>query len=60
MKVSLLTINGLVPTYAYNSKTVWSSYIKFWLQFKVNKLVVCTKFPRNKSRDFDFKTQKLP
>ena len=45
-------------TFAYNSKTVESSYMKFWQQFEINQLYVCTQFRGNKSRDFGFRTQK--
>ena len=31
-------------TFAYNSRTVWSSYMKFGQQVESNKLYVCTKF----------------
>ena len=37
-----------------------SSYIKFWQQFEINDLYVCTKFRGNKSRDFGFRTRKAP
>ena len=47
-------------TFAYNSRTVWSSYMKFWQQFEINELYVCTKFRGNRSRDFGFRTLKLP
>ena len=47
-------------TFAYNSRTIGSSYMKFWQQFKINELHVCTKFRGNRSRDFDFRTWKLP
>ena len=45
-------------TFAYNSRTVWSSYMKYGQQFEVNVLHVCTKFPGNSSRDLDFRTEK--
>ena len=45
-------------TFAYNSRTVWSSYIKFWQQFEINELYVCTQFRGNGSRDFGFRTRK--
>ena len=45
-------------TFAYNSKTAGSSYMKFWQQFEINKLYVCTKFRGNRSRDFGFRTRK--
>ena len=44
--------------HAYNSRTVWSSYMKSWQQFEVNELHVCTKFRGNRSRDLDFRTRK--
>ena len=47
-------------TFAYNSRTVGSSYMKFWQRFEINELYVCTKFRGNTSRDFDFRTQKPP
>ena len=31
-------------TFVYNSRTVWSSFMKFWQQFKIVDLHVCTKF----------------
>ena len=45
-------------TFAYNSRTVGSSYMKFGLQFEINELYVCTKFRGNRSRDFGFRTRK--
>ena len=47
-------------TFAYNSRTVWSSYMKFWQQFEINELYVCIKFRGNRSRDFGFRTRKPP
>ena len=47
-------------TFAYNSRTVWSSYMKFWQQFEINDLHVCTQFRGNRSRDFGFRTRKPP
>ena len=47
-------------TFAYKSRTVWSSYMKFWQQFEINELYVCTKFRGNRSRDFGFRTRKPP
>ena len=47
-------------TFAYNSRTVGSSYMKFGQQFEINELYVCTKFRGNRSRDFDFRTRKPP
>ena len=47
-------------TFAYNSRTVGSSYMKFGLQFKINELYVCTKFRGIRSRDFGFRTRKPP
>ena len=49
-----------VQTFAYNSRTVWSSYMKFWQRFKINELYVYTKFRGNRSRDFGFRTRKPP
>ena len=46
--------------FAYNSRTVWSSYMKFLQQFEINELHVCTKFRGNRSRDFGFRTRKPP
>ena len=45
-------------TFAYNSRAVWSSFMKFWQQFKINKLHVCTRFQSKRSRDLGFRTQK--
>ena len=47
-------------TFAYNSRTVWFSYMKLWQQFEINELYVCTKFRGNRSRDFGFRTRKPP
>ena len=50
-------------TFAYNSRTVGSSYMKFWQQFEINELYVCTKFRGNTGntlRDFGFRTRKPP
>ena len=47
-------------TFAYNYRTVWSSYKKFGQQFEINELYVCTKFRGNRSRDFGFRTGKPP
>ena len=47
-------------TFTYNSRTVWYSFMKFWQQFEINELYVCTKFWGNKSRDFGFRTRKPP
>ena len=47
-----------LQTFAYNSRMVWSSFMKFWQQFEINELYVCTKFRGNRSRDFGFRTQK--
>ena len=47
-------------TSAYNSRTVWSSYMKFWQQFEINELYVCTKFRGNRSLGFGFRTRKPP
>ena len=47
-------------TFAYNSRTVGSSYMKFWQQFAINELYVCTQFRGNRSRDFGFRTRKPP
>ena len=45
-------------TFAYNSRTVGPSYMKFGQQFENNELYVCTKFRGNRSRDFGFRTRK--
>ena len=45
-------------TFAYNSRTIWSSYMKFGQQFEINELYVCTKIRGNTLRDFSFRTQK--
>ena len=47
-------------TFAYNSRTVGSSHMKFRQQFEINELYVCTKFRGNRSRDFGFRTRKPP
>ena len=47
-------------TFAYNSRTVWHSYMKFGQQFEINELYVCTQFRGNRSRDFGFRTRKPP
>ena len=47
-------------TFAYNSKTVRSSYMKFWQQFEINELYVCIKFKGKLFRDFCFRTRKPP
>ena len=47
-------------TFAYNSKTVGSSCMKFWQQFEINELQVFTKFRGNRSRDFGFRTREPP
>ena len=47
-------------TFAYNSRTVWSSFVKFWQQFEINELYACTKFRGNWSCDFGFRTRKPP
>ena len=45
-------------TFAYNSRTVGPSYMKFGQQFEINELYVCTKFRGNRSCDFDLRTKK--
>ena len=47
-------------TFAYNSRTIWSSCMKFWQQFEINELYVWTQFRGNWSRDFGFRTRKPP
>ena len=47
-------------TFAYNSRTVGSSYIIFRQKFEFNELYVCTKFWGNRLRDFSFRTWKSP
>ena len=47
-------------TFAYNSRTVGSSYMKFWQQFEINELFVCSQFRGNRSRDFGFRIWKPP
>ena len=47
-------------TFAYNSRTVWSSNMKLGQQFEINELYVCTQFRGNRSRDFGFRTRKPP
>ena len=39
---------------------VWSSYMRFWQQFEIYKLLICAKFQGNESRNFKFRTRKLP
>ena len=45
-------------TFAYNSRTVGSSNMKFGQQFEINELYVCKQFRGNRSRDFGFRTRK--
>ena len=52
--------NAKFQTFAYNSRTVWSSYMKFWQQLEINELYVCTKVGGNRSRDFGFRARKPP
>ena len=33
-----------VQTFAYNSGTIWSTYMEFYQQFEIIDLHVCTKF----------------
>ena len=47
-------------TFAYNSRTVSSSYMKFGQQFDINELYVSTQFRGNRLRDFGFRTRKPP
>ena len=47
-------------TFAYNSRTDWSSRIKLWQQLEINELYVCTKFRGNTLRVFGFRTWKPP
>ena len=47
-------------TFAYNSRTVWSSYMKFGQQFEINELYACTQFWGNRSREFGSRTRKPP
>ena len=47
-------------TFAYNSRTVGPSYMKFGQQFEINELYVCTQFRGNRSRDFGLRTRKSP
>ena len=49
-----------IQTFAYNSRTVRSSNMKFEQQFEINESYVCTKFRGNRSRDFSFRTRKPP
>ena len=46
-------------TFAYNSRTVCFSFVKFWQQFENNELHVCAKFWGNMSRNFGFWTRNL-
>ena len=57
--ISQLT-SAKFQTFAYNSRMVWSSYMKFGQQFEINELYVCTQFRGNRSRDFGFRTRKPP
>ena len=45
-------------TFAYYSRTVWSSRMKLWQQFEVNQLYVCTKYRGYKLSDLGFRIQK--
>ena len=45
-------------TFAYNSRTVGSSNMKYGEQFEINELYACTKFRGNRFRDFGFRTRK--
>ena len=47
-------------TFAYDSRTVGSSYMKFWQQFEINELYVSTKFRGNWSRDFGLEPENRP
>ena len=47
-------------TFAYNSITVRTSYMKFWQQLEINELHVRTKFGGNMSSDLSFRTRKPP
>ena len=47
-------------TFAYNSRMVGSSNMKFGQQFEINEFYVCTTFRGNRSRDFGFMTLKPP
>ena len=47
-------------TFAYNSRTVGSSNMKFGQQLEINELYVCTKFRGNRPCDFGFRTRKPP
>ena len=47
-------------TFAYNSRTVGSSYMKLGQQFEINELYACTQFRSNRSRNFGFRTRKPP
>ena len=47
-------------TFACNSRTVGSSYMKFWQKFEINELYVCREFRGNRSRDFGCRARKPP
>ena len=47
-------------TFDYNSRTIWSSYMKFLQQFEIDELCVCTKFRGNRLREIGFSTRKPP
>ena len=53
-------MSAKLQTFADYSRTVWSSHMKFWLQFEVNELYVCTKYRGNELPDLGFRTQKPP
>ena len=52
--------NAKFQTFAYNSRTVGPSYMKFGQQFEINEWYVCTQFRGNRLRDFGFRTRKPP
>ena len=46
--------------FAYKSKTVRASFVKFRQQFEINKTIVGTKFRGNRYGDFGFRAHKPP
>ena len=55
-----LSISPKFQTFAYNSRTVGFSYMKFWQQFEINELYICTIFRGNAWLNFSFRTRKSP
>ena len=53
-------MSAKLQIFAYNSRTIWSSCMKFWQQFETIDLHVRIKFWGNWLRGFGFRTQKPP